>query len=176
MASPAPRVARRARRAAPGDALHRPALHERRLLPETAFGAARIVSSERTKLPLLARPGPCAGSDGSANTSSINPVMFFRLEDTTIVCVSLSGLAPPTTITILNMHCEACAAQIEASLLTVPGVAAVKSDLSCKAIIVRPNEGARPSPRQLWEAVEKTEHRPMVLQGPSGTFTAKPKH
>jgi Cu+-exporting ATPase len=40
---------------------------------------------------------------------------------------------------------------------------------------VTPKPKAVLSPKALWEAVEKAKKTPAKLEGPSGTFTAKPK-
>ena len=44
-----------------------------------------------------------------------------------------------------------------------------------KTAIVVPKGDATLSPLQLWEAVEKAGKVPVKLEGPSGTFTSKPK-
>jgi Cu+-exporting ATPase len=73
------------------------------------------------------------------------------------------------------MHCAGCAKKIANALATVPGVAAVQTDLPTETAIVAPHEQKAPSPRALWEAVEKAGFQPVKLQGPAGTFTSKPK-
>ena len=76
-----------------------------------------------------------------------------------------------TTITLEVLSCEGCARNVAAKLLEIRGVSNVKTDL--KTVI--PKAEASLSPRQLWEAVEKAGKKPIKLQGPSGTFTSKPK-
>lgn len=85
--------------------------------------------------------------------------------------------APPalTAITIPEMHCQGCAKKVAAQLYQVPGVAAVQADVQAKKLLVTPKEQALVSPRALWEAVEKAGKQPTRLEGPSGTFTAKPQ-
>ncbi len=81
----------------------------------------------------------------------------------------------PTAITIPDMHCQGCAKKVAAQLYQVPGVAAVQADMQAKMLTVAPKSQAVLSPRLLWEAVEKAGKQPSRLQGPSGTFTAKPQ-
>lgn len=81
----------------------------------------------------------------------------------------------PTAITIIDMHCQGCAKKVAAQLYQVPGVAAVQADMQAKKLFVTAKEQALVSPRALWEAVEKAGKQPTRLEGPSGTFTAKPQ-
>lgn len=55
------------------------------------------------------------------------------------------------------------------------GVAKTQTDMKTKTVYVLAKDGAVPSPKSLWEAVEKADEVPTKLVGPSGTFTAKPK-
>ncbi|MBI2806348.1 MAG: heavy-metal-associated domain-containing protein [Planctomycetes bacterium] len=88
-----------------------------------------------------------------------------------------SGGNPPayTVITVEKMHCEGCAKRIAGKLYEVPGVDKIQVDVKQKILWVHPKAGVQPSPRGLWEAVEKGSDTPVRLQGPYGTFTAKPK-
>jgi copper chaperone CopZ len=86
--------------------------------------------------------------------------------------------SPPagrTAITVEEMHCAGCARRIGNKLAKVPGVAAVQFDVKSKTLWVTPRPGQSPSPRGLWEAVEQAADLPVRLQGPGGTFTAKPE-
>lgn len=80
----------------------------------------------------------------------------------------------PTTITVERM-CEGCAKKITAKLQGMPGVAAVRTNVPAKIVMVLPRQQTVLSPRSLWEAVENSGEHPVRLEGPSGTFTAKPK-
>lgn len=82
---------------------------------------------------------------------------------------------PVTVITVPNMHCMGCAKKMAAALYKVPGVDQVLADVEKTTLTTRPKVGAVLSPRALWEAVEKAGYQPTRLQGPSGTFTSKPK-
>ena len=82
---------------------------------------------------------------------------------------------PYTVITVEKMHCAGCAKRIGNKLYEVPGVKAVQADVEKKLFWVHPEPGKQPSPRALWEAVEKGNDRPTRLHGPSGVFVEKPK-
>jgi copper chaperone CopZ len=86
--------------------------------------------------------------------------------------------SPPayTVITLEKMHCESCAKRIAGKLYEVVGVDRIQVDVEKKLMWVHPKAGLQPSPRGLWEAVEKGADRPVRLQGPVGTFTAKPQN
>lgn len=89
------------------------------------------------------------------------------------VSSAIAAELPPTVITVEKMHCAGCAKKIGAKLYEVPGVAEVKVDVKNKMLIV--NSKKKLSPRALWEAVESANDKPLVLDGPSGKFKAKPK-
>ena len=79
-----------------------------------------------------------------------------------------------TTIEIKGMHCAVCAAKVTKSLQQVAGVAQAQADAAKAKAVITPTSDNQPSPRLLWEAVEKAGYVPLKLAGPSGTFTAKP--
>ncbi|MCE9531173.1 MAG: heavy-metal-associated domain-containing protein [Planctomycetes bacterium] len=80
----------------------------------------------------------------------------------------------PTKLTVPGLDCMNCAKKAGDKLYAVPGVANVKVDIKAKLLIVMPKQGATISPRSLWEAVDKAGYEPSKLEGPEGTFTAKP--
>lgn len=80
-----------------------------------------------------------------------------------------------TTISIQGMHCAGCAAKISRQLQAIEGVATAQADATQANAIVTPKTNATPSPRALWEAVEKAGYKPTKIVGPSGMFTEKPK-
>ena len=87
----------------------------------------------------------------------------------------LSAVSPEvTTIQVSNMHCANCAKKIASKLYAVPGVVAVKTNVATDTAWVTPQQQRRPSPKAMWEAVEKAGFKPIKLEGPGGTFTAKP--
>lgn len=81
----------------------------------------------------------------------------------------------PTTITVEGMHCAGCAKKVATKLTEVPGVAAAQGDIATSLLTVTAKAGQSPSPRALWEAVEKSGYKPTRIEGPGGTFTAKPQ-
>lgn len=80
-----------------------------------------------------------------------------------------------TTITLKALDCESCAKKVAAKLSEVRGVGDVTTEVKSKTAIVVPKDDETLSPLQLWEAVEKADKVPVKLEGPSGTFTSKPK-
>ncbi len=91
----------------------------------------------------------------------------------------VSGQPPadpvPTKLTVPGLDCMSCAKKAGDKLYAVPGVGEVKVDIKAKLLIVTPKQGAVMSPRSLWEAVDKAGYEPTKLEGPGGSFTAKPK-
>lgn len=85
--------------------------------------------------------------------------------------------SPPayTVISVEKMHCNSCAQRLAGKLYEVPGVEKIQVDVEKKVVWVHPKAGVQPSPRNLWEAVEKGNDRPTKLHGPYGVFTAKPQ-
>jgi Cu+-exporting ATPase len=83
--------------------------------------------------------------------------------------------AEPTTITVADMDCPGCAKQVAAKVSKVQGVAKVQTDVEAKTVTVTPRARVVLAPRALWEAVEKAGKQPTRLEGPSGTFTARPQ-
>lgn len=99
-----------------------------------------------------------------------------------LIVVMLLGSQPlmaaetaATTITLQDMHCEGCAKKVGGKLTAVSGVAKVEYDVEQKIMVVTPKDNVVLSPKALWQAVEKAGKVPTKLEGPSGTFTEKPK-
>jgi Cu+-exporting ATPase len=86
----------------------------------------------------------------------------------------LAGGSPATRLTVPTIDCPGCAKNVANQVKKVPGVATVATDVEAKTLTVVPQPSRVLSPRALWEAVEKARHKPSKLEGPSGTFTAKP--
>lgn len=80
-----------------------------------------------------------------------------------------------TTIHIQGMSCAGCAAKVSRELQAVPGVASAQADAAKALAQITAQTNATPSPKALWEAVEKAGYKPTKLVGPNGTFTEKPK-
>lgn len=104
--------------------------------------------------------------------------VLFGIASITLVLAASIVLAaepPATTINLKGMQCAACASHVAESLQSIPGVAKAQADAAKAIAIVTPKANATPSPRALWEAVEKAGYTPVKLVAPSGTFTSKPK-
>lgn len=82
---------------------------------------------------------------------------------------------PPTVITIQGMHCAGCASKVSTNLQAVNGVQKAAADAAKSTAVITAKSNANPSPKALWEAVEKAGYKPTKLVGPAGTFAAKPK-
>ena len=82
---------------------------------------------------------------------------------------------PPTTITVEGMHCVVCASKVSSNLQSVAGDQKAQVDADKAVAVVTAKSSVVPSPRALWEAVEKAGYKPTKLVGPAGTFIAKPK-
>lgn len=82
--------------------------------------------------------------------------------------------AKATKLTVDDMSCAGCAKTVTKALAAVGGVEAVVIDLKAKTATVTPKAGKSPSPKELWEAVEKADYKPTKLEGPDGTFEKKP--
>lgn len=79
-----------------------------------------------------------------------------------------------TTIRVQDMHCSACAQKIASKLYAVPGVVEVRADVPKNLAYVIPQKDKSLSPRRLWESVEAAGFKVARLDGPQGSFTAKP--
>lgn len=80
-----------------------------------------------------------------------------------------------TTIYVHNMHCADCAKQIARKLYALPGVVEVRADVPKNIAYVVPQKDKTLAPRAMWEAVESAGFAVARLEGPQGTFTAKPR-
>lgn len=80
-----------------------------------------------------------------------------------------------TVITVDGMHCEGCAKKVAKKLEAVKDVASAKVDVKSNKATVAPSKDRSVSAKALWEAVETAGYTPTKLEGPSGTFTKKPK-
>jgi Cu+-exporting ATPase len=80
-----------------------------------------------------------------------------------------------TRITFAEIHCAGCAKKIAKTLQAMPNVAQAGADFQTRTAVVKPKPQMVLSPRVLWEAMEKINQKPARLEGPSGTFTEKPK-
>jgi copper chaperone CopZ len=81
---------------------------------------------------------------------------------------------PYTTIHVHNMHCDECAKKIARKLYAIPGVVEVRADVNNNIAYVVPQKEKALSARTMWEAVEAAGFAVAKLEGPQGTFVAKP--
>lgn len=93
-----------------------------------------------------------------------------------IVAAAEAATPNRATTIIITMENENCANRIAASLREVPNVGEARADVPRRIVTVTPAGLRSPSPRALWEAVEKTSHTVVQLQGPHGKFTSKPEN
>ncbi|MBX9578810.1 MAG: heavy-metal-associated domain-containing protein [Gemmataceae bacterium] len=81
---------------------------------------------------------------------------------------------PASTLTVPEMDCAGCAKKLGEKLAKVPGAAKVEYDVKGRTLKVTHKVNETPSPKALWEAVEKEDKAPSKLQVPGGTYTKKP--
>ncbi len=79
-----------------------------------------------------------------------------------------------TVITIEDLDCPSCAKAVEKALAKVPGVESVKTDVKTQTATVTPKGDSKLSAKALWEAVEGADFKVTKIEGPGGTYTAKP--
>lgn len=79
-----------------------------------------------------------------------------------------------TALQVRGMHCISCARKVSGHLQAVPEVGTVNVDVETGEVNVVPKAQIAPSPRLLWEAIERAGYQPVRLSGPYGVFTAKP--
>jgi copper chaperone len=79
-----------------------------------------------------------------------------------------------TQISVDGMTCAGCAKTVTKALTAVEGVESVVIDLKATTATVTPKADKKPSPKDLWDAVEKADYKPTKLEGPEGTFEKKP--
>ena len=109
--------------------------------------------------------------------------MFAKILFSAVAVVGLTSFVDaqsptPTATTIVSvpeMHCPSCAKKMTAEILKVQGVGQVAANIEGKTMVITARVGATPSPRQIWEAVERSGYQPARLTGPSGDFKAKPQ-
>ncbi|SFJ43262.1 heavy-metal-associated domain-containing protein [Planctomicrobium piriforme] len=91
--------------------------------------------------------------------------------------VSPAFAAPPSNQTVVTTGemCGGCVKRIHAKLDGYPGIAKVECDVKSQTITLTPAANTVLSPMKLWEALDVIGKTPVKLEGPSGTFTAKPE-
>ena len=84
------------------------------------------------------------------------------------------GTPQATKVVVKDMTCAGCAKTLVKAVSAVDGVGRAEADVKGKTLTVTPSPGKAPSPKALWEAVEKAGYAPARLEGPGGTFEKKP--
>ncbi len=79
------------------------------------------------------------------------------------------------TFTVKGMCCEKEAGPCVKELEKVKGVGKVKADTKKQVLTIEPKPKTEPSPKELWEAVEKAKVTPIKLAMAHESFTKKPK-
>ena len=83
--------------------------------------------------------------------------------------------AATSKITVDGMSCAGCAKTVGKAVAAVEGVESAVADVKTKTLTVVAKKGATPSPRAMWEAVEKAGYKPTRIEGAVGTFEKKPE-
>lgn len=82
--------------------------------------------------------------------------------------------AATSKIEVDGMTCSGCAKAVGKAVAAVEGVESAVADVKTKALTVTAKKGATPSPKAMWEAVEKAGYTPTRIEGAAGTFDKKP--
>lgn len=89
---------------------------------------------------------------------------------------SVSGASPNTaTVVSVKKLCPTCGKKIVQKLEQLPQTQSASINVEQKIVQVVAKPGQNLSARLVWEIIEKGGEQPVRLQGPSGTFTAKPE-
>lgn len=83
--------------------------------------------------------------------------------------------AATSKIAVDGMTCAACAKAVGKAVTAVEGVESAAADVKTKTLVVTAKRGATPSPKAMWEAVEKAGYTPTRIEGAAGTFEKKPE-
>jgi copper chaperone CopZ len=82
--------------------------------------------------------------------------------------------AATSRISVEGMSCAGCAKAVGKAVSGVEGVESAVADVKTKTLTVTAKKGASPSPKAMWEAVEKAGYTPTRIEGAAGTFDKKP--
>lgn len=92
-----------------------------------------------------------------------------------MLAASALGRSPDATVVNVKKLCPTCGKKIVQKLEQLPQTQSASINVEQKTVQVVPKPGQNLSPRLVWEIVEKGGEQPVRLQGPAGTFTAKPE-
>jgi copper chaperone CopZ len=82
--------------------------------------------------------------------------------------------AATSKIVVDGMTCAGCAKSAGKAVTAVEGVESALADVKTKTLTVVAKKGVTPSPKAMWEAVEKAGFTPTRIEGAVGTFQKKP--
>jgi len=98
--------------------------------------------------------------------------------------IGLAGFAPAddkktdeaklTKVKIDDLDCPTCAKALVKVVLKLPGVEKAEADVEKQILTITPKGDKKPSPKEIWEAIEKEGYTPVKLEGPDGKFEKKP--
>ncbi len=83
--------------------------------------------------------------------------------------------AVTSKVSVEGMSCAGCAKTVGKAVSAVEGVESAVADVKTKTLTVVAKKGATPSPKAMWEAVEKAGYKPTRIEGAAGTFEKKPE-
>ena len=92
-----------------------------------------------------------------------------------MLAASALGASPDATVVSVKKLCPTCGKKIVQKLEQLPQTQSASIDVEQRIVQVVAKPGHNLSPRLIWEIVEKGGEQPVRLQGPAGTFTAKPQ-
>lgn len=104
-------------------------------------------------------------------------VLFAAIVSSVAILAPLAVAALPKDSTVVTVKklCPTCGKKIVQKLEQIPQVAGASINIEQRVVQVTARPGQVLSPRLVWEIVEKGGEQPIKLQGPTGTFTAKPQ-
>jgi len=94
---------------------------------------------------------------------------------TSTVHAAPNQVSSESTITMTGLHCSSCSKKVKTKLEMVANVKVADVNHKTGVAKVTAKDGANPSPKLLWEAVEQADAKPTKLESPEGVFTSKPK-
>ena len=128
-------------------------------VPGAACCALTAVSADEAPAPQAKAARNCCGGGGCA----AQPDQPMKAD------------AATSKIAVDGMSCAGCAKTVGKAVSAVEGVESAVADVKTKTLTVVAKKGATPSPRAMWEAVEKAGYKPTRIEGAAGTFEKKPE-
>ena len=79
------------------------------------------------------------------------------------------------TVMTVGEMCGGCVKKITKRFDGVKGIAKVQCSIEKQSVTLIPKQGARLSPKGVWEIMESIGKTPTKMITPDGTYTSKPK-